>query len=169
MKSERHDSPMKKLKILLLPGIGILLGIYSVIAANTVRGIGVYTIGSGIGQFLSVSRHYTAAASSILLLISVVILVNRILKQRADREQAQADSATAMTESQPVKTEPEKSAEETPAVPAPSAPAPDAQESAAAYVPKCAKCGAVLKEGAKFCEKCGERVADAAAGADPVN
>jgi len=42
-----------------------------------------------------------------------------------------------------------------------SAPAPTASEAPAAETAKCAKCGAALPDGAKFCLECGEKVAPA--------
>ena len=63
---------MKKMQLGIIFGIGIILGAYSVIAGRAVRGIGIYTLGKKLGWFLSVSRHYTAVAAVILLVVFVV-------------------------------------------------------------------------------------------------
>ena len=167
MKSERLVSLMKKMFVLLIPGLGILLGFCSFLSAKAVSGIGIYTMRPGMGQFLSVSRHYTAAISAVLLLISLVLLVKALQKKHADRKEskpaepvsepdtaeAPADTSTE-TVLMPADTNPESSAE------------PEATEK---DVQKCAKCGAPLKEGARFCEKCGERVAQPVTDEQPEN
>lgn len=168
MKSERLVSLMKKMFVLLIPGLGILLGACSFLSAKAVSGIGVYTMRPGMGQFLSVSRHYTAAGSAVLLLISLLLFVRALQKKRADCKESKSAEPISVPEMAAVSAD---SSAETVLMPAEENPESVKEPTAAMVydVPKCEKCGAPLKEGARFCEKCGERVVQPVTDEQPEN
>lgn len=159
---------MKKKYVLLILGIGILMWAYSVLAAKAVRGIGIYTMQPAVGQFLSVSRHYTAAVSAIFLVISIVFLVKNLMKKRATRMESQSAIQKDMPEfSESLATASAETVEMTSTDTLKSVAEPTAIIEN--RIPKCIKCGAPIKEDARFCEKCGERITKSASEEEQEN
>lgn len=170
---------MKKMQLGIIFGIGIILGAYSVIAGRAVRGIGIYTLGKKLGWFLSVSRHYTAAAAVILLVVFVVILILKLLKNRDNRgqetktEDKQNEIVSAEKDGKkirPAAPQPEIAAE-SPSVSEPTEVQEpqtvsdqetllmDEDEPQTVSAKVCPNCGAeVISDDAKFCIKCGVQI-----------